>query len=158
MFGRHFTYSADFTREGNHSFSFQWPFRSPHSWPIRTHTVLRPVRFDASPKICSATHFDSAYPVPIATTGSSKGSSLYGAGVCGSVEFYVEIISAVQDGSTNVRLKTPIELTKRICGGFSNGEESAKLTRLRTPKRLFSKDLRVRLKSTGQAIATPSCK
>ena len=48
-------------------------------------------------------------------------------------------------------LKTPIEETKRKDGGVIYGDPSARSTRFRSPHKLFSNDIRERLKSTGQA-------
>ena len=77
-FGKQFSVRADFTKHGNHSFSFQVPFPSPHTCPRRTTAGRNGVRSAAASRTRSATHLDSELPWPTGTSGFGRTSSATG--------------------------------------------------------------------------------
>lgn len=60
---------------GNHSFVFQAPFELPVSWPNLAMVAENVVCVVAAEIILSLIHFDSRYPCPTTTAGSSISSS-----------------------------------------------------------------------------------
>lgn len=74
--GRHFNVMALWISAGTHSLVFHVPFKPPQSCPTRTVSAVIPVFAVAIDMICSETHFDSVYPVPMATSGSMAVSGI----------------------------------------------------------------------------------
>jgi hypothetical protein len=147
--GKQPSVSADFTSDGNHSFSFQVPFPSPHTCPRRTTTGCSAVRSEAASRIRSATHFDSEYPVPTAVSGSDSTSSA--AEPLFSKSGYV-ISKKHRHLNEHLLMNTEIEETKTKCGGRASGDVIAKSTKVRTPRILSSKDDKDRLRLIFQAM------